>query len=124
MTDVEDFHARIDALRGQLRDVYRTKGRDLAHDLHRARRFLPRRLRKAGEVLVSAQSQLGHPRLEAMVDFAELRSAHDRIAEHLETIDVGAKRHRRMLGMFGLLAFNVIFVAVCFVVWMVWAGHL
>ena len=124
MTDAEDFQARVEAVRAQLRDVYRIKGRDLDHELRRARRFMPRRIRKAGQVLVAAQNNLGHPRLEAMINFADIRSAHEKISDHLDRVDVAGMRHRRMLGLFGILAFNVIFVATCFVVWMVWAGHL
>ena len=124
MTDAEDIEARIEALRGQLAAVYKVKGKDLATALGRARRLLPRPVRKAGAVLVDGQRMLGHPGLERMVDFAALRRASDQVADHLEGVDVADLRKGRLLALAGMVAFNVILVAAGVVVWMVWSGRL
>ena len=124
MTEAEDFHARVEALRAQLRAVHGIKGRDLAQAVKRSRRFVPRWARRMMLQLAAAEPLIGHPKLERQVDFAALKAAHEKVKAHLDTVDVADIRRGRFLAMAGLLSFNVIAVAVLFVLWMVWSGQL
>ena len=124
MSDADDLRARSDALRQQLRDTFGVRGRDLDHALRRARRLLPRGMRQKGARLVEAQAMLGHPKLERMIDFAELRAAQEAISVHLDSIDVADARRGWWLSLAGVIAFNLIVVLAAFITWMVWAGHL
>ncbi|MEP4198577.1 MAG: hypothetical protein ABJL99_23390 [Aliishimia sp.] len=124
MTEVDDLLTRADALRQQLQDVYGVKGRDLSQALHKTRRNLPKTMRQAGVQIVQAQVMVGHPKLERMLAFEALREQHEILSAHLDQIDVVDIRRGKLLSLAGTVAFNVIIVVLCFVIWMVWAGQI
>lgn len=115
---------RADALRQQLVDVYGFKGRDLEQVLYKSRRSLPRALRQAGAQIVQAQALVGHPKLERMIDFQDLSVKHDQISTHLDEIDTADIRRGKLLAMAGRIAFYLIFVMACLIVWAVRSGYL
>lgn len=123
MTDVDELRARIEALREQLREVHGIRGQDLGHALRRSKRFLPRRIRRAGFRLAEAERMLGHPKLERLVEFDAMRAAHETVSEHLNAVDVADLRRGRILGIAAAMAVNVILVVVLFAVWANWAGR-
>jgi hypothetical protein len=124
MTEADDIRARLDALQEKLRAVHGIRGRDLSHALRRARTKLPRHVRKLAAPLAQAEPMLGNPGLERTLDFTALKKAHDAIDAHLDSVNVADIRKGRLLAMAGLVSFYVIFVAVCFVLWMVWAEQI
>lgn len=124
MTDVDDLKARAGALKQQLRDVYGIRARDLAHALYKAQRVLPSSARQAGAQMVEGLAMIGHPKLERMVPFEELRAQHELISAHLDQIDVKDIRRGKWLALAGTLAFNLIVITVCFVLWLVLSGNL
>lgn len=124
MTVSDDLNARAAALQQQLRDVYGITGRDLAQSLARARRVLPRHLRKAGAQICAAQAMAGHPKLERMIDLPHLAAIEAQISAHLDAVDVADLRRGRWLAFAGRVAGVVLIVAAAFVAWMVWAGYL
>lgn len=124
MTNSEDIAAHIEELRRLLREVHGIRGRSLGQALGRSRRFLPRRIRKAGYRLAEVEPMLGNPKLEHMVDREALKAAYQTVARHLKSVDVADLRRGWLLGLAGAMAVNVIAVAVLFVIWMRWAGQL
>ena len=94
----------------------------LGQALRRSKLFLPRRIRKAGFRLVEAEPLLGHPKLERMIDFEDLRAAHDTVSRHLKSVDVADLRRGRLLGIAGAMAVNVLLVVALFLVWTQWVA--
>jgi hypothetical protein len=86
--------------------------------------LLPSRLRKQAGVIVKAQGLGGHPKLMRMIDMTAINKAYSEILAFLEPIDPKERRRTRMLRMFGGIALNLVIVAVCFVTWLVWSGHI
>jgi len=125
---VMDIHADVTTKAEQLRLALRAKlgvrGADLAKAVNNAGRLLPRHLRKQAAVIVKAQALGGHPKLMRMVDMAAINKAYWGISSFLETIDPKERRRTRMLGWAGSIAFNLIVIVACFVVWLVWSGNL
>lgn len=124
MQEADQIRAWIAEAQVQLHDVYRAKGRDLSQALRRARRFLPGPVRRAGAELAAAEKLLGHPQLERMLDVTTLGAAHGVLSAHLDSVDVADIRRGRLIKMAALLCFYVLFVAACFVIWMVRAGQI
>ena len=124
MSDADRLRTRISDLMEKLRDVHRIKGRDLQQALARARRLLPRAVRKRAAQVLAAQPLLGNAQLERTLDFPSLHADIDAICAHLDEVDVVEIRRRRMLGMFGLMAFYILFIAGSFLFWMVKSGQL
>lgn len=124
MTVSDDLNARAAALQHKLRDVYGITGRDLGQSLRRARRVLPRHLRKAGAEISAAQAMAGHPKLERMIDLPRVTAIDAQLRAHLDAVDVADLRRGRWLTLAGRVAGYVLIVTVAFVIWMVWAGHL
>lgn len=98
------------------------RGRDLHHSLRRAGRRLPRSVRKCGAELVRAELLTHNPKTLRQVDADAVERAYNVMRAYLEKIDVGEMRKARMLNLAGIIAANIIFVAVLFVVWLWWRG--
>ncbi|WP_353471533.1 hypothetical protein PVT71_09450 [Salipiger sp. H15] len=77
----------------------------------RAANQLPRWARRDLRALRDAQGMAGHPKLAMRLDMAELDRAEARVARHLETIDVKARRSHRRLGVLAGLMFNLLLLA-------------
>lgn len=125
---VMDVHADIslkaEELRLALQAKLRVRGRNFGRAVERAGRLLPRRLHKQAAVIVKAQGLGGHPKLVRMIDQAAVTKAFADFTDFLEAIDPKERRRARFLGWLGGLAFNLLVVATCFVIWLVWSGHL
>ena len=122
-----DIHAEITARAEELRLAMRGKlgvrGASFAKTVDRAGRLLPSRLRKQAAVIVMAQGLGGHPKLMRMVDMGAIHKAHREIAGFLDGIDLKEQRRTQRLRWFGSIVFNLLVVAVCFVIWLVWSGN-
>ncbi len=118
-----DIAAKAEELRLAMRAKLGVRGGSFAKTVDHAGRLLPMRLRKQAAVIVKAQGLGGHPKLMRMVDMTAIAQAHTDIAAFLEAIDVKERRRTRMLRLFGGIAFNLLIVAVCFVIWLVWSGN-
>jgi len=97
MNEIDDYFARMDALKQQLRDVHGIRAKDLPTALRKARRELPKALRQSGFEFAAAGAMIGHPKLERMIDFADLRATHEEISEYLDQVDVADIRRGRLL---------------------------
>jgi hypothetical protein len=119
-----DIMAKAEELRLALRAKLGVRGREFPDAVKSAGRLLPNRLRKQAGVIVKAQGLGGNPKLMRMVDMAGVNKAHSDISEFLAAINPKERRRTRILRWFGGLAFNLIVVATCFVIWLVWSGNL
>jgi hypothetical protein len=124
MTQAPDPAAQAAALQAKLREVHGISGRNLRQSLARARRVLPRHLRKAGLEIVEAEALVGHPKLERMIDGPRLAAIQKDFEANLDAVDVARMRSDRRLNMAARIAAYVLIVAGAFISWMVWAGHL
>ena len=119
-----DVSMKAEELRLALQVKLRARGRSFERAVARAGRLLPRRLHKQAAVIIQAQGLGSHPKLLRMIDQSAITKAHSDIAAFLEAIDPKERRRTRFLGWLGGIVFNLLVVAVCFVIWLVWSGHL
>ncbi|MBM1814081.1 hypothetical protein [Pseudosulfitobacter pseudonitzschiae] len=124
MTTQLTLDARTERLRDALDKALGVKGRTFSAALRKAGRRLPKHVRKQADVVVRAQAVDGHPKLRRTIDMAAVARAETDILAHLKTIDRADLRRGRLLGLAGVIVFNLIVVAALFVVWLVWSGHL
>lgn len=124
MTQADLLITRATALQQQLSDVHGLKGRNLAQALARGRRVVPKALRQGGLQIAQGVAMVGHPKLERMIDFDALAKHAEALSAHLDSVDVADIRRGRLLALAGRIAFYVIVVATCFMIWAVRSGHL
>ncbi len=123
MLDHKDIAAKSLAIRQQLEAKLGVKSRDLSQALRRAGRRLPRRVRAYGTVLADAEKLAGNPKLARQIDGGAVGDAYVHLTTHLRTIDVADARKGRILGIIGLIAFNLLLVIVAFIIWLWWRGY-
>lgn len=90
--------------------------------MRKAGRRLPRRVHRDAETIGKALDLAAHPKLRRRVDQDAVRSAHQRIAEHLDKIDPKERRMQFLLGILGGLAFNVLLVIALVISVLKWRG--
>lgn len=97
-------------------------GADLADQLRRAGRMLPKPMRADGAILVEAHRNLTHPHLSRQVDQDAAQAAAGRLIAHLKTVDPSQRRRTKILGTLSVIGFNLIVLFVILVVVLVWRG--
>ena len=117
-----DWSNRIADLRLQLRDKLGLRGPDLGRQVRRARRSLPRRVRREAEFLAWAETMARHPRLSRLVSPREVARAEGRVSRHLAGIDTALVRRNRIKDGAAALGLYVLatFVLVVTLLW--WRG--
>lgn len=123
MLDHKDIAAKSLAIRQQLQTKLAVKSRDLPQALRRAGRRLPRQVRAQAAILAAAEKQVGHPKLARQFDCIAVQKAYANVTAHLRTIDVADARKGRILGIAGVIAFNLLLVMVAFILWLWWRGY-
>ena len=109
-----DWTSRLTDLRLQLREKLGVSGPDLAHQVRRAGRRLPRSARREAEVLVRAEEMARHPRLSRLIDSREVARAQTRLSHRLRAIDPARQRRDRRrnaaaaLGLYVLVTFALL----------------
>ena len=114
---------KAEAVRALMEERLGVRGRDLSHALRKARRSLPRALRKQGAVLVAAERASQSPKTAKQIDREKMLVAYEVLTNHLRAINVNAMRRDRMLRLAGGIAFQVLLLGVAFVVLMWWRGY-
>lgn len=123
MLDPKDIAAKSLDLRQQLDAKLGVKGRDLPQALRRAGHRLPRRVRAKAAIFAAAEQRVGHPKLARQIDGPAVRAAFGEVSAHLRAIDAVDARRGRILGLAGVVAFNVLLILGAFVTWMWWRGY-
>ena len=123
--DIEaDIAEKAENLRKAMHSQLRIRGRSFAGAVRRAGRMLPRRLRRQADVIIKAQGVGGHPKLLRMIDRAAVDAAYADISGYLAGIDPADVRRGWWLRFAGVAVVNVLIVAIGFVVWLKWSGHI
>ena len=90
-----DWTTRLSDLRSLLADKLGARGPTLSSQVRKARRRLPRRLRRDAHALLRAETMARHPRLARLVDPREVARSQARLSRHLGRIDPRAIRRDR-----------------------------
>ena len=123
--DIEaEIAEKAENLRKAMHSQMRIRARSFAGAVRRAGRLLPRRLRRQADVIIQVQGVGGHPKLLRMIDRAAVDAAYADISAYLSAIDPADLRRGWWLRFAGVAVVNVLIVAVGFVVWLKWSGHI
>ncbi len=117
-----DIDRRADALRAQMEKRLGLRAKSFAQGVRRAGRRLPKRVRRAADVVLAAQALGGNPKLERQIDRATFEAACREIAHHLDAVDLAEERKDRRLRLAALVALQFLVVLAAFVVWLWWSG--
>jgi len=128
LASVLDYHADITAQADEVRNALRAKlntlGSDLSKGVAWSGRLLPKKRSKQAPVIVKAQGVGGNPKLMRRIDMGASNTAHSDITTFLAAIDVQERRKIRVLRWLSGMAFNLILIANCFVIWFWCSGNL
>jgi hypothetical protein len=124
MENVTDIDTQAAELQTLMQRHMGVKGRDFGDALNRAGRRLPRKIRTQAREIVEAQHQMHHPKLRARLDGVRLQGAFQMVQSHLKSQDLADRRRGKLLSMLGSIAFNLILVAVGFIVWLWWRDYI
>lgn len=113
----------VEEVRTLIEARLRIRGRTLEQQLKRAGRLLPSAMQREGRYLAQAATFMDHPKLRLMIDEAMVDTAHRRLVEHLKSIDPAERRKTRLLGIAGVISFNLIVVSGALIGWLVWRGY-
>lgn len=120
-TDIQNRIAETIAL---LRAKLGVRDKTLTASVRHAKRRLPRRIYKKAMVLAQAEQMAAHPKLRLVLDNPKLIQASDDVQAHLSAINLADRRWGWFLGLLGGLAFNLLALAVLFLVVLLWRGFL
>ncbi len=124
MMQGQDIDAVADRLRRCVTGALGVKARSLEAALRKAGRRLPARLHRQGAVILEAQALGGNPKLMRMVDTEAVARAEAEMLAHLKAIDRADVRRGKLLGLAGVIVFNLLIVVVAFLIWARATGHL
>lgn len=121
--DIEaDIATKAETLRAALQAKLSVKGRSFAISAQRARRLLPRRLRRHADVIVKAQGLGGHPKLMRMVDMPAVDTAFSELETYLAKIDPADRKRTWWLKLAGVNVMNLLVVVAGFALWLTLSG--
>lgn len=112
-----------DEVKRLIEERLRVKAHTLEKALSRSGRLLPKWAQREGSYLVHAQHYMGHPKLRLMIDDAKVQKAHAALVAHLKTIDPSERRTTRILGILGVVSFNLILVVAGLIGYLMWRGY-
>jgi hypothetical protein len=113
-----------DEVRRLIEQRLKIKGPTLEKALARAGRLLPQWAHREGRYLARASQMMDHPKLRTMVDQSKFERAHKALISHLKTIDPVERRKTRILGVLGVISFNLILVVAALLIFLMWRGYL
>lgn len=121
---VDHANKYADDVRSLIEQRLQIKGRTLDKTLARAGRLLPKWAHREAHYLAQAAQHMGHPKLRPMIDDVKLKRAHKLLVAHLKAIDPVVRRKTRILGVLGVISFNLILVVAALLIFMMWRGYL
>lgn len=119
-----EIEQQVEEVRGLIRDRLQIDGADLADQLRRAGRLLPRARRADGRRLALAAQASQHPRLSRQVDVPGAAAAAARLADHLRRIDPSDRRRTRVLGVLAVISFNLLILIAITLAVLAWRGFI
>ena len=121
--DPNALHNQIEEIRTLMWERLRIRGRDLGHQVRKAGRLLPKRQRRDGAFLAQAAVLVQNPKLARMVDESRVQRAHDDMVAFLKTVDPKDRAKGKLLGILGVIAFNLLLIFAVGV-WYLWSRGL
>lgn len=113
-----------DEVRVLIEKRLRIKGATLEKALSKSGRLLPKWAHREGRYLAQACQFMGHPKLRLMIDESKVSKAHRTLVAHLKTIDPAERRKTQVLGLLGVISFNLIIVSIALISFLNWRGYL
>ena len=116
----EDIRQKADEVSALMRAQLGLHGADLARQVARAGRMMPRALRREARYLAQTAAMAENPKLVRMVDFARVSRAHGQVSAFLNGQDPRQRRANAVIGVVGVIAFNLLVVAMILIGWLAW----
>ena len=98
-------------------------GADLAVQVARAGRMMPRSVRRDARYLAQTASLAQNPKLIRMVDLDRVSRSHQVVTGFLRTQNPAERRITSALGIAAVIAFNLLILAFLVVIVLVWRGY-
>ena len=117
-----DIHTQVEEIRALLDQKLGVRGRTFEAQVRKARRFLPRALRREMIYFAQAQALADNPKLQRMIDRPRLEAAHRNAVYFLERVDSGQSRRTVALGIAASIAFGLLVTAMVVLVVVVQRG--
>ena len=116
----EDIRQKADEVSALMRAQLGLRGADLARQVARAGRMMPRALRREARYLAQTVAMAENPKLVRRVDFARISRSHAQVSAFLNTQDPRQRRANAVIGVVGVIAFNLLVVAMILIGWLAW----
>lgn len=100
--------AKLDEIDTLLAERLRVRGLTLADKVRKAGRSLPRAISREAAYLAEAQQFAQAPKLARRIDESRVEAAHQAVVQYLRTVDPKEQRKDRILGILGIVAFNIL----------------
>lgn len=107
-----DIHMQVNEISTLLEQKLGLRARTFEAQVRKARRFLPRALRRELIYLAQAEPLADNPKLHRMIDRARLDAAHRNALAYLERIDIKEKRRTAALNVAASIAFGILVTAI------------
>jgi hypothetical protein len=117
-----DIHKQVEDISALLTKKLGLRARTFQAQVHKARRLLPRALRRDLIYLAQAESLADNPKLHRMIDMPRLDAAHRNALAYLDRIDIKQRRWSAALGVAASIAFGLLITAVLVIVMLVQRG--
>ncbi|EAQ07933.1 hypothetical protein [Yoonia vestfoldensis] len=117
-----DIHKQVAEISALLRQKLGLRARTFQAQVHKARRFLPRALRRDLIYLAQAESLADNPKLQRMIDMPRLDAAHRNALAYLDQIDMKQRRWTAALNVAASIAFGLLLTAILVIVVLVQRG--
>lgn len=117
-----DIHIKVDEIRALLDQKLGVRARTFEAQVRKARRYIPRNLRRELIYFAQAQALADNPKLQRMIDRARLDSAHRNAVSFLERVDLSQRRRTTALSIAASIAFGLLVTAIVVLVVVVQRG--
>lgn len=97
---------------------------DLATMIRRRGRALPRRHRKAADLLARSVAQASAPRIARQMDLGPIRESHRQLVEYLRPLGSGRRLAEGATSIAASVAFGLLILGIAVIWVLVWRGYL
>jgi hypothetical protein len=117
-----DIHMQVEEISALLDQKLGLRARRLETQVRKARRFLPRALRRELIYLAQAEALADNPKLHPMINRPRLDAAHRNAVAYLERIDLKERRRTAALSVAASIAFGLLVTVVLVITVLVQRG--
>ncbi|MFN3662845.1 hypothetical protein [Yoonia sp.] len=117
-----DIHNMVEEIRALLEQRLGVRARTFEAQVRKARRYLPRALRRELIYFAQAQALADNPKLQRMINRPRLEAAHRKAAYFLKRVDITQRHRIGALGIAASIAFGLLVTAIVALVVVVQRG--